>query len=267
MIEICKVELFKIRKQTSSFWVLVGIIAGICVCFVGQRFVQAREMTGSVFRTWDILPDAFYFFFQYHDVGVVRLLTDLGPILLAASVFSQDHATGMLRTLDSHGLHRARYLAGQGVAVLLSLILAWGVGALVMGIAGAICTYVLLGEFAWESRFWADGLHMVIGHTVRQFVSISFVLLTVVLFRQALVGAMGGLFYFTIVVPAESWLLEKIGGSPLLPYTLAHANKAVIDPSVPMPDLEFARAVFALLLSGLLIMAGAVAVFDRAENL
>jgi ABC-type transport system involved in multi-copper enzyme maturation permease subunit len=201
----------------------------------------------------------------YNDLLRVRQISNVLAIFFAANMLGKDYATGMLRTLISHGLRRSRYLMAKGVALFVSLVLAWSVCTMVVLAIGVSLTHLLEGGFQWQGRFWSDIVRMIAGNSLRQFVLACTVFLSVVLFRHTLIGALGGLLYLLLLEPTVPGLLLKLKLPRLVPYTSVHASKVLLDPDVALISLDFPRAGLVLSSWGISIMAIAMIVFRKKD--
>jgi len=273
VIELCKVELFKVRKRALP-WVLLVAAGGVFTFFLWMLFypiVRTRdlpilkEVLSKDFGVFyghegEVLP-----YVLYWPSNFLHIIVDFMAIVFAASTFNQDYNAGMLRTLIGHGLCRSRYLAAQGAALLASLIFAWSAIALATLFFAFVHTYFIKGELVWQSSYWIDILRMIAGNSLRYFSAGCFVLLTVVLFRRPLLGVIGGVFYFQILEPIVPWSLEELDLLQFIPYTPLHAGNALLDPSIAMTGPELVRAMLVLLLWGVLSLALAAVIFNKRD--
>lgn len=266
MFELCIVELLKIRKQGLT-WILLGIIVGL---FAGSTLEAAyllsraaADLPSGMLKTARLAatpPGIFY-----SDLLMVRQISNVLVIFFAANMLGKDYATGMLRTLISHSLHRSRYLMAKGVALFVSLVLTWSVCTVVVLAMGVGISHLLEGEFQWQGRFWSDIMRMIAGNSLRQFVLACTVFLSVVLFHNTLIGALGGLLYLLLIERAVPGLLAGLKLLYLIPYTTVHASKVLIDPETPVISLDFARAASVLSFTGILIMVVAIVVLNKKD--
>ena len=281
MIDLCRVELFKIRKRVLP-WVLLVVAGGVFTLFLWlnlYRFVKTMVQVRRTMGDLSAIKVEFLHNFNimygqgggllsralYWPNNLYRTFVDAVAIFFAAGAFNQDASTGMSRILMGHGLRRSRYLAAQGAALLASLVFAWSTIALVVLLLASAYTYFLEGEFVWQSSYWVDVLRMIAGNSLRYFSVGCFVHLTIVLSRKPLLGVLGGVFYFLQIEPIVPWLLGKHNLPQLIPYTPLHASNALLDPSVAMTGLDLVRALLVLFLSGALSLALAAVIFNKRD--
>jgi ABC-type transport system involved in multi-copper enzyme maturation permease subunit len=149
MLNLIRVEFFKLRKRWMPYVLLLVLLASILIPIVVSYINYQSDVDGFQIAEWKemiVLPDAMQ--------NVFNSIPGLGIILvaiMAASTIGNEYAWGTLRQTLVRGTSRPRYLTSKllsiGIAAFIGVLIAIAVGL----IATIITSMVIEGEIIWGS--------------------------------------------------------------------------------------------------------------------
>jgi ABC-type transport system involved in multi-copper enzyme maturation permease subunit len=149
MLNLIRVEFFKLRKRWMPYVLLLVLLASILIPIVVSYINYQSDVDGFQIVEWKemiVLPDAMQ--------NVFNSIPGLGIILvaiLAASTIGNEYAWGTLRQTLARGTSRPGYLTSKllstGIAAFIGVLIAIVIGL----IATIITSMVIEGEIIWGS--------------------------------------------------------------------------------------------------------------------
>ena len=149
MLNLIRVEFFKLRKRWMPYVLLLVLLASILIPLVVSYLNYQSEVSGFQAPMWKetlVLPNAME--------GIFNSIPALGIILvviLAASVVGNEYGWGTLRQILARGTSRHRYLTSK----LLSIAIIVFIGVIItiaVGLIATIITSMLVeGGIVWGS--------------------------------------------------------------------------------------------------------------------
>jgi len=238
MIELIRVELFKLRKRRMT-WILVAVlVAFFCLTFLGIYAATGRaphEMPGGGLEALKAslqFPDAFDMIFSAaQGIGAILL------VFLAASAVGNEYGWGTVRQMLTRRGIRYHYLGAKIVAFIIIALIGIVI-SLIIGVAlASFTTSQLAGSINWDfmSASYIGELFRMFGWTA--FALLVYILLAVlfaVVGRSAMVGIAVGLGYYFVEAIAIAIFNQAGGWLAEIPNYLIGRNVDALMPSSQM---------------------------------